>query len=189
MSDVLWRRLQYFMTPQMDLYRNIAAKVAGLKVIDIGCGTGLGTLQLKRWTDDVTGVDIDRDSIGFARDTIPGIRWEWADAGRTLHYIGNDYDAVLMIEVLEHISDWQEAVANVWDVLKPGGKLYISARNANADLRKNDLHEREWTAHQFHTGLSHYFKGGVTLWDWKLENEQGLDTRQTPLVAVARKEA
>jgi len=176
------------MSPQLDLYRNIAPKVDGLKVIDIGCGTGFGTLQLKRWSEDVTGVDIDREAVKFAIATIPGIRWEWADAGRTLHYIGNDYDAALMIEVMEHISDWQEAMANVWDILKPGGLLYISARNANADLRKNDLHEREWTAEQLKNALAHYFRGGVTLFDWTLKTEQDTSTHQTPLVAIARKE-
>lgn len=187
MSDVLWRRLQYFMSPQLDLYRNIAPYLKGQKVIDVGCGTGFGTLELSRYADDVTGVDIDKECIWFAKATIPGIRWEWADVSRTLHYIGNDFDAVLMIEVLEHVSDWQEALPNVYDILKPGGWFYISARNAHADLRANQLHEREWTAEQFKNAIGHYFKD-VKLYDWKLETEQDTSTHQTPLIAVARKE-
>jgi len=187
-SEVISRRMLYFMSPQMDIYKHIAERVEGQKVIDIGFGMGFGTLQLTSTAGEVAGVEFDREAVAFARGSIPGIRWEWGDISRGIHYLGSDYDAALLIEVLEHVSDWQLALVHVNDILKPGGLLYISARNANADLRKNDLHEREWTAEQFKNALGAYFKE-VHLYDYQLKVEQDIDTRQTPLVAIARKEA
>lgn len=186
-GEVAARRLMYFMSPQMDIYKALAPHMAGKKVLDVGFGFGFGALQFTPYAESVTGVELDNEAVKFANATIPGIRWEWGDIGRGVHYLGSDYDAVVMIEVLEHISEWQLALVNVLDVLKPGGLFYISARNANADLRKNDLHEREWRAEQFKIAVEHFFKD-VKLYDWKLEVEQDIGTRQTPLIAVGRKE-
>lgn len=176
----------YFMSPQMDIYKALAPHMRDKRVLDVGFGFGFGALQFTPYAASVTGVELDNEAVNFANATIPGVRWEWGDIQRGVHYLGSDYDAVVMIEVLEHISEWQLALLNVQDVLKPGGLFYISARNANADLRKNDLHERELTAKQFKNALSHYFDD-VQLWDYKLEIPQGEDTHQTPLIAIATK--
>jgi len=186
-SEVIWRRLGYMLSPQLDIYKYIAPLVGGQRVIDIGFGTGFGTLQLLRHTSHVTGVEFDREAVDFAQAALPGIDWEWGDISRGVGWLGHEwFDAAILIEVLEHVEDWQVALTNVVDLLKPGGRLFISARNANADLRKNDLHEREWTAGELVRALSQYFKA-VELYDYKLETPQEEGTRQTPLVAVAWK--
>ena len=41
------------------------------------------------------------------------------------------YDAVLILEVLEHIEDWKKIIINVNKLLKPGGKMIISTINRN----------------------------------------------------------
>lgn len=186
MSEVLWRRLGYMLSPQLDIYHHIANHLNGDKVLDIGFGTGFGTLQLQHEGADITGIEFDREAVEFAEWAIPGIRWEWGDVSRGIGYLGKDFDVVIMIEVLEHVQDWQAAMQNVVEVLKPGGTFYISARNANADLRKNELHEREWTAQEFKKAMSEFFDS-VHLFDYKLQFEQDETTRQTPLVAVCKK--
>jgi SAM-dependent methyltransferase len=188
-NGILARRLQYYLSPQFDLYKYIAENVAtGERIVDIGFGTGFGAIYIHNKTGaHVTGVEIDRDAIMFAMDCLPGVRWLYGDIGRGIEYIGKDFDTALMIEVLEHVSDWQLALRHIHDILKPGGRLIISARNANADLRKNDLHEREWHAQEFVAALKHYFES-VELFDYTLKNAQDETTRMTPLVAIARKE-
>lgn len=88
-----------------------------------------------------------------------------------------------MVEALEHIEDYNRALENVRALLRPGGKLYITARNANADLRPNGLHLREWTAMEFARVLETHFDR-VELWSWDLAQPQDSFTRATPLVAV-----
>jgi 2-polyprenyl-3-methyl-5-hydroxy-6-metoxy-1,4-benzoquinol methylase len=190
MSDVLFRRLQYFLTPQFDVYQHISETVLPWeKLIDIGFGTGFGALYLHDKTGAfVTGVEFDADAVRFADRCLPGVRWEWGDISRGIEYIDKGYDVALMIEVLEHVSDWQLALRNTCDILKPGGRLIISARNANSYLRKNDLHEREWNAEEFVAALRQFFKK-VELYDYQLKELQALDTKQTPLLAVAWKES
>jgi 2-polyprenyl-3-methyl-5-hydroxy-6-metoxy-1,4-benzoquinol methylase len=189
MSEVLWRRLGYMLSPQLDIYKAIAPHVAAQTVIDIGFGTGFGTNILTGYAREVVGVEVDHDAINFAADNLPGIQFAWGDISRGVRYLVDDefrFDAALMIEVLEHVSHWRNALTNVVEILKPGGKLYISARNANADLRKNDLHEREWTAAEFTAALGEFFES-VELYDYRLEVKQDTTTRATPLVAVATK--
>jgi 2-polyprenyl-3-methyl-5-hydroxy-6-metoxy-1,4-benzoquinol methylase len=189
MSDVLWRRLRYMLTPQWDIYNSISKRVRDLVVMDIGCGTGTGTLQLARYAKTVAGCDIDSEAVDFAQQVF-GQR----NLGFTVldvMALANEqsapsYQAVTMIEVLEHIPGWQLALHKVHGLLVPGGTLYISARNRNADLRRNDLHEREWTAAEFRAALAGYF-AEVKLYDYTLEAEQGDDSRVTPLVAVCVK--
>lgn len=187
-SEVIWRRLGYMLSPQLDIYKAIAPKLAAERVIDIGFGTGFGTVQLARYSNKVVGIETDVEAVQFALHCMPFVDWEWGDISRGVGYLGVDYfDTALMIEVLEHVEDWQAALANTIQLLRPGGRLIISARNANADLRKNDLHEREWTAQEFERALLQYFER-VELYDYRLENEMDSSTRQTPLVAIAYKQ-
>lgn len=188
MSDVLWRRLRYMLTPQWDIYNSIAPHLGGCDVLEIGCGTGIGTLQLAMYANTIIAVDIDDDAVKFAGAVLPNRKISWwrgdiLDAARVP--LGNK-GAAVAIEVLEHIPEWEKALTNIRAALHPGGKLYISARNRNADLRRNDLHEREWTAAEFRAALAEFFPS-VTLYDYTLEAEQGDDSRVTPLVAVAVK--
>jgi len=181
-SDVIWRRLRYMLSPQWDIYRSIGPHVSGMTVLDVGCGTGFGALQLSRYTPAVDGIDTDPDAIEFAQQSFPHVKFRVEDITGKVR--GPDYQAVVMVEVLEHIKDYDLALANVARLLKPGGKLYVTARNANADLRRNDLHLREWRADEFVAALAAHFDT-VELFDYSLRNVQDADTRITPMVGVA----
>ena len=188
MNDILYRRLLYFLTPQFDIYEHIAEQIAvAEKVVDIGFGTGFGALYIKDKTGaNVTGVELDTDAVKFADKCMPGVRWAWGDIVRGIGHVGKNFDTALMIEVLEHVEDWQLALRYTNDILKVGGRLIISARNSNAQLRKNDLHEREWTADDFVKALKKYFDH-VELYDYTLKELQDINSMQTPLIAVAKK--
>lgn len=185
MSNILDRRLRYYLSPQWDIYKSIAPHVAGKNVIEIGFGTGLGTTMISQSAATVYAVDSDPGLVALAQDLFPMRNVNWLHKGVD-DLPADDFDAAVMIEVLEHVPDWRGAMHNVWNSLAPGGKLYISARNANADLRKNELHEREWTAGQFRNAMLEYFKD-VRLWDYTLSQQQDTNTRMTPLIAVATK--
>lgn len=180
-SGILWRRLKYQLSPQLDVYKYIAKHLDPRdNVLEIGFGTGLGTLQLAAKADRVTATEIDPLAVDFASECfpIPNIHWELSDI--TLRASGS-YNAVVCLEVLEHVPDWDGALKNIRRVCS--GKLYISGPNANADLRKNDKHEREWTAGEFHSALKEYFDS-VELYDYTLSEKQGLFTHVTPILAV-----
>ncbi len=188
MSEILWRRLRYMLSPQWDIYDSISGGLAGNEVVlDVGCGTGVGALRLRRRCKTVMGMDKDDEAINFCFKvmTVPGVSWVTDDVSKE-SYNSSLYDVITMVEVLEHIVDYGLALRNVATLLQPGGKLYITARNANANLRRNDLHLREWTAQEFVHALEAHFET-VELYDYSLTEKQDIFTHVTPLVAVCQK--
>jgi len=186
-SNVLWRRLGYMLTPQLDIYHHLAQHLMGARVLEVGFGTGFGVLQYARCAWRVDALEVDKAAVAFAKKCIPlkNVSWMTGDICNTTPDYAI-YDAVVMIEVLEHIENWEAALENIKVLLKTGGVFYMSARNANADLRKNDLHEREWNAEELDRYLNIYFRK-VELYDYRLFKKQSIDTTSTPLMAKAEK--
>lgn len=183
--NVMWRREKYKLCPQLTIYKNLAPLMKDKHVLEIGFCTGAGVVQYAGQAKHVTAIEIDRDAVEFCRDVfpLPNVSWEVGDICKET--IGK-YDAIVMIEVIEHIPRWQEALKRVHDLLVDSGVLIISTPNANGTFIKNPLHGDEWTAQEFHDRLANYFNE-VTLHDFSLDNPQELDTRITPLVAVCVK--
>jgi 2-polyprenyl-3-methyl-5-hydroxy-6-metoxy-1,4-benzoquinol methylase len=186
MTSILWRRLRYMLTPQFDLYKNIAPHLKNKYVVEVGFGTGFGTVQLAQNAVSVTAIEPDADAVSFARQVLPLTNVSWIQADITEYAPRNLYQAVVMVETLEHIADWRKALSNIHGLLNLGGCLYMTARNRNADLRRNELHEREWTGQELTNALGEFFLE-VKLYDYTLTNELTADTHITPLIAVARK--
>jgi 2-polyprenyl-3-methyl-5-hydroxy-6-metoxy-1,4-benzoquinol methylase len=187
MSDVLWRRLQYFLSPQLDIYRNLSDKMYGKDVLEVGFGSGIGTIQLAHDANKVWAIESECDAVQFSEKVLPIHNVYWAQHDITTPVPFNrPFDVVVMIEVLEHIKEYRRALENIYNCLKPGGVLYMTARNNNADLRKNELHEREWKAGEFRSALLEFFPK-VELYDYTLTQEQGDETRLTPLIGKATK--
>lgn len=185
MSDYLWRRLAYQLSPQLTIYRNLAPLVKDSVVLEVGFCTGFGTLQYAWNAVAVRGIETDELAVNFAQENMPiaNVTWDYGDIAT---YEEGRYDAIVMLEVLEHIPDWKSALEGCERLLTPNGKLIVSTPNANGSFIKNELHGGEWTAREFHDKLSTYFNS-VTLYDFTLTNEQGLDTIYTPMVAICRK--
>lgn len=185
MSDVLWHRLRYFITPQFDLYQSIAPRMFG-NVLEVGFGTGMGTLLLAQHAVSVLAIEVNAEAVDFAREALPLRNVHWSVHDGRLHIADGLYDVAVMVEVLEHIVDYGLALHSVSQAVKKGGKLYATARNANADLRRKKQHVRERTAEEFRVDLEQYFSE-VRLFDYTLQHEQDDRTHLTPLIAVATK--
>ena len=154
----------YMLSPQWDIYQSLRYQFRGKDVLEVGFGTGFGVVQYASFANSVQAIELDYGAIDFAKKAFPlrNVQWSCNDI-TVMNGAYNIYDAVIMIEALEHIEDWQLALHNIMNLLKPGGKLYMSARNRNADLRRNDLHEREWTAAELRDNLKIYFLIGLSV--------------------------
>ena len=139
------------------------------KVLDVGCGRGLMLIgaakRLK--TGKATGIDIwsKQDLSGNSADAananaklegVPDrVRIENGDA-RKLVYPDNSYDVVMSTLAIHNISDPGErdqAIRQMWRVLKPGGRLLIfdifhTAHYANV-LRECGAKERKLSGLEF----------------------------------------
>jgi 2-polyprenyl-6-hydroxyphenyl methylase/3-demethylubiquinone-9 3-methyltransferase len=104
----------------------------GLSVLDIGCGGGLVSEPLARLGATVTGIDP-------ARQNIEAARRHAEDQGLAIDYRaitveeliaeGRSFDAVLCLEVVEHVPDPAAFMKLCVGLVRPGGLLLASTIN------------------------------------------------------------
>jgi 2-polyprenyl-3-methyl-5-hydroxy-6-metoxy-1,4-benzoquinol methylase len=119
--------------------------LSGLRVLEVGCGTGSSTLALAEQGAEVTGIDVDLSAIevGRRRLEIFGLDAELrfgnaADIGS--EFAGRRFDLVLYFATLEHMTvpERLASLRQAWELLEPGGRLgVIEAPNR---LWTSDVH-------------------------------------------------
>jgi SAM-dependent methyltransferase len=84
------------------------------ELLDLGCGEGFVDYYLGRRFPGrpITGIDPDPGALEAARLINPGNRYLHAD-GRALPFPARRFDAVICIEVLEHLSDYPAVLAEI----------------------------------------------------------------------------
>lgn len=106
--------------------------LSGLSVCDIGCGGGLICEPLSRLGATVTGVDATGRSIDVARNHADrmglDIRYVHATADK-LAEADERFDAVVNMEVVEHVADLGVFLADAGALVKPGGAMALSTFN------------------------------------------------------------
>jgi 2-polyprenyl-6-hydroxyphenyl methylase/3-demethylubiquinone-9 3-methyltransferase len=108
------------------------ASLSGLSVLDIGCGGGLVCEPLARLGASVTGNDPAAENIAAAKAHASAqgldIAYEVATA-EEIAARGKSYDAVLLLEVVEHVPDVPAFLKTVAPLVKPGGVMILSTLN------------------------------------------------------------
>jgi len=106
--------------------------LSGLRVLDIGCGGGILCEPLARLGASVVGVDPAPGNIGVAREhaSQSGLAIDYRDgSAEALAQAGELFDAVLAMEVVEHVTDVGLFVAAAAALAKPGGLLILATLN------------------------------------------------------------
>jgi trans-aconitate methyltransferase len=98
---------------------DLLAPRSGERILDLGCGDGVLTVELAAAGATVVGVDSSPEMIASAREK--GLDAHVGDAAR-LDFEGG-FDAVFTNAVLHWISDADGVIAGVWRALKPGGRF------------------------------------------------------------------
>ena len=111
-----------------------ASPFRGLSIVDIGCGGGLVTEPMARLGADVTGIDAAANSIPIAKAHAEAvglsIAYEHA-TGEDLSERGLQFDIVLCLEVIEHVTDPRGLIATCYSLMRPGGLMICSTINRN----------------------------------------------------------
>lgn len=182
-SSVLWRRLLYMLTPQLDIYEGLRRVVGGKKVLEVGFGTGIGVMQYAAFAEYVDAVELDQAAVEFARRCLPvaNARWLHDDITKpTRNYRG--YDFVVCIEVLEHVSALDAALRNIANSLAIGGAGILTVPNSLRYRRRSEaLNVTEWEPAGFLALLKEHF-AHVRLLDSTLFATNDLQHRESPIV-------
>jgi len=92
-------------------------------VLDLGCGTGVVLRELSSWARPV-GLDMSEKALGYCRqrqlgDLVQG-------DGVKLPFQEGSFDAIIGLDIFEHIEDDRAAFAEAYRVLRPGGVVVLS---------------------------------------------------------------
>jgi 2-polyprenyl-6-hydroxyphenyl methylase/3-demethylubiquinone-9 3-methyltransferase len=111
------------------------ARLAGKRVLDVGCGGGILSESMAALGAEVTGIDLSERALKVAQLHL-------LESGRRVEYRPIDvealaqeqpgqYDVVTCMEVLEHVPDPARQVAACGRLLKPGGHAFFATINRN----------------------------------------------------------
>lgn len=98
-------------------------------ILDVGCGTGEMAATLMRRGYGVWGVDIAEAMIRHARGRCGSDRFRVGDIEH-LPFRNDSFDAVVCLGVVEYLDIDEQALREMWRVLKPGGRAVVSTPNA-----------------------------------------------------------
>jgi SAM-dependent methyltransferase len=138
-----------------------AARLSRMKrVLDAGCGMGYGSAELARVAASVVGVDISGETVASARQRydLPRVTFLQGSCA-ALPFRAASFDLVVAFEVIEHLREWRDFLAEARRVLAPGGQCLISTPNRDyyADSRgrsgPNPYHEHEFSFEEFRQEL------------------------------------
>ena len=151
----------YWFRRHLAVYEWIAARVGGLRVIDMACGEGYGSAVLAGEARTVVGVDANPEAHEHARMryTADNLRFERAP----VETFAAPADAVVFLQTIEHLADPDGALEHFRELAGGRGPVFISTPNvrtlapAGAERSDNPWHVREYTAQEFATLCRRHF--------------------------------
>ncbi|MCM3887161.1 class I SAM-dependent methyltransferase [Frankia sp. R82] len=116
----------------------LAGDVAGLRILDVGCGAGHYAAELLAGGAEVVGIDGSATLLRHARQRLgdrAALRVH--DAEKPLDFLDDtSFDGVVCALTLHHIADRPRLLRDLRRVLRPGGWLLVSTTHPTADWRK-----------------------------------------------------
>jgi 2-polyprenyl-6-hydroxyphenyl methylase / 3-demethylubiquinone-9 3-methyltransferase len=108
---------------------------AGLRLLDIGCGGGLLSEPMTRLGFEVLGADASAKNIKTAsvHAEEQGLAIDYrATTAEALVESGERFDAILNMEVIEHVADLNLFLTSCASMLKPSGIMFVATINRTA---------------------------------------------------------
>jgi 2-polyprenyl-3-methyl-5-hydroxy-6-metoxy-1,4-benzoquinol methylase len=134
-----------------------------LRVLELGCGEGFGTLMLAESQHDVTGLDFDQQAIEHAQRTLGKVNLRFV-AGDIIAANLGVFDVVVSLDTIEHIprSAEQEYVSTVTRHLSEHGFCVVGTPNKTASQYASPAsqvgHVNLYTAERLFTLFSESFR-------------------------------
>lgn len=133
-DDIRWVRTLKNLVPGRLSWMDRQIDWRGKQVLDLGCAGGFMAEALVDRGAIVTGLDPPREAIAAARahaaQTGRAIRYD-VGVGEALPYPDTTFDAVVCVDVLEHVQDLSRVMAEVTRVLRPDGLFLFDTINRN----------------------------------------------------------
>jgi SAM-dependent methyltransferase len=151
----------YWFQRHLVVYRWIADRVHGRRVVDLACGEGYGTAVLGGTAASVVGVDANPEAFAHAgaKYTSETVAFErnmielWTGA----------VDCVVFLQTIEHVQDADVVLEHVKALIGPGGVAYVSTPNVltlapkGAERSGNPWHVHEYRPDEYRALCERHF--------------------------------
>jgi 2-polyprenyl-3-methyl-5-hydroxy-6-metoxy-1,4-benzoquinol methylase len=128
-SDTHYRVNAEYERTSKKFMRAMVRSDAPLRILDIGCGTGLNATRLAELGHEVYGIDL--SPVAIAQYQAKGLKGSVMHVGaEPLALPPDSFDLIYASEVIEHCVDTMGFLCNLETVLKPGGTLLLSTPNS-----------------------------------------------------------
>ena len=130
---------QWFETPIGGLVREyesrllleMARPARGERILDVGCGTGIFTLDLLAAGARVTGLELSRPMLRRAGKKASGLPFSMVQGDmRGLPFADRSFDKTVSVTAIEFVEDARAAVAELFRVTRPGGCIVVACLNS-----------------------------------------------------------
>jgi 2-polyprenyl-3-methyl-5-hydroxy-6-metoxy-1,4-benzoquinol methylase len=99
-----------------------------LRILDVGCGSGLNASILAQHGHTVVGVDL--SPVAIAKFRAAGFEGHICDVTQGIPCPDESFDVVFASEVIEHVVDTEQFLGEIRRVLRPGGTLVLTTPNS-----------------------------------------------------------
>lgn len=131
-------------------------------ILDVGCGDGLGTTSLAGYGNKIYGIDKAIPHITARRDNIIFKKMDCLN----LKFPADYFDAVVALEIIEHVKDYERLLDEINRVIKKDGFLILSTPNysftkmllGKFHKKANKFHVKEFRTRGLHNILSKRFR-------------------------------
>jgi 2-polyprenyl-3-methyl-5-hydroxy-6-metoxy-1,4-benzoquinol methylase len=169
-----WKRRAPRLHARYDLAIKILknkTSIKGKKVIDLGCGDGVLLYKLWRHGAIVHGLDGSPKAVGLGKKRLAklGASVQFYEAGSVYSAPFEDsyFDAVVSVEVIEHLDDSTAFLKEIHRLLKPGGVFVCTTpsrqKGQAADQVNDPYHVKEYIAEELRQEISSIF-GNSEVW-------------------------
>jgi SAM-dependent methyltransferase len=132
----------------------------GGRLLDVGCGDGVFTIELGRGFREVYGIDVQEAFLSRFRETVRGdSKFSVLNvSAAAMGFPDAFFDTIVTVETLEHVADLAGTAVEICRVLRPGGELLITVPNRWFPFENHGIRIGSWE------------KGGriplLTYWPW-----------------------
>lgn len=126
---------------EANLLKRMGGDTEGLRVLEIGCGRGVGTeiIFTHFGAREVHAFDLDPDMVTRAQQRLsrlpPQLLRLFVGDAAAIDEEDASFDAVFDFGIIHHVPEWQQAVSEVFRVLKPGGRFFFEEVTSHALAR------------------------------------------------------
>jgi 2-polyprenyl-3-methyl-5-hydroxy-6-metoxy-1,4-benzoquinol methylase len=151
----------YWFRRHLVVYRWIASRVGGRRVVDLACGEGYGSAELARTAASVVGVNANPDAFEHARLRYSGPKLSFER--NMLELWDGDVDCVVFLQTIEHVQDPDAVLDRLRALAGRGGVAYVSTPNvltlapAGEERSGNPWHIKEYRAEEFRALCERHF--------------------------------